>query len=256
MKHLSFAGLGVGGLLLAKATLLGQAAGSQGAIHGTVTTEKGEPVEGARVEVRGLGISAATRVDGSFRLEGVTPGRYWVMVTGGGVEPGRKAITVGGQSDHVLGFHVNPASEATASRRAAEMDSLDRAFTERRKASLDGVFLTRDDIARSGEPQLGAVLANYLVQTSSRSAVRGGGTNCAPYESWVWQQVRAQGRFMQDPQAYPYVSLNGARPFRGRALYEFDPDDVEALEFYRGGGSSFGYITSSAECGLVIIWTK
>ena len=116
--------------------------------------------------------------------------------------------------------------------------------------------MTRDDIERSGEPQLGAVLSNYLIQTSPRSAVRGGGATCAPYETWVWQQVRATGRSLPDPQAYPYISVNGARPFRGRALYEFDPDDVEALEFYRGAGPSFGYITTSAECGLVIIWTK
>jgi hypothetical protein len=135
------------------------------------------------------------------------------------------------------------------------VDSLYRSFEERLKSSLDGVFLTRDDITRSREPQLGAVLADYLVPTAPRSGVRSA-ANCAPYESWLFQQARAQSRFSPDPNAYPYISVNGSRPFRGRALYEFDPDDVEALEFYRGAGPSFGYIPSSAQCGLIILWTK
>ncbi len=254
MRFAQLAGLGLGSLLV-QGTLVAQAAGTP-AVRGTVQTEKGESVEGARVEIRGLGISMETRADGSFRFEGLKPGRYWVTVTGGGVEPARKAITLKPDAERVLEFHLEPASEIVARRQAAQLDSLDRAFVDRMKASLDGVFLTRDDIQQSGEPQLGAVLANFLVQTGPRSAVPGGGASCAPYESWVWQQASASGRWMQDPQAYPYVSVNGARPFRGRALYEFDPDEVEALEFYRGGGSSFGYITSSAQCGLVIVWTK
>ncbi len=249
MRSASF-GLGV--LLLATGAV---AQSKLAAIHGSVRTQKGEAIEGASVEIKGTGVSAITRADGSFRLEGLKPGRYWITVKRDGLEPSRKAVTLVGDEDRAMELHLAPVSAAESERLNTEVDSLYRSFKARLKSSLDGVFLTRDDITRSREPQLGAVLADYLVPTTPRTGVRAG-ANCAPYESWLFQQARAQSRFSPDPNAYPYISVNGARPFRGRALYEFDPRDVEALEFYRGAGPSFGYITSSAQCGLIILWTK
>lgn len=242
------------GLLVGATVALAQSA-RQAAIHGTVQTEKGEAVEGASVDIKGTGLSTITRSDGTFRIEGVKPGRYWITVKREGLDPSRKAVTLSADEDRGLKVHLNPVSATVSQRRNGELDSLYRAFEERLESSLDGVFLTRDDIARSREPQLGAMLADYLVQMAPRSGA-GAGANCAPYESWVFQQTGTQSRFASDPNAYPFISVNGARPFRGRALYEFDPADVEALEFYRGSGPSFGYITSSAQCGLIILWTK
>jgi hypothetical protein len=227
----------------------------QAAIHGSVLTEKGEAVEGASVDIKGTGLSAITKGDGTFRVEGVKPGRYWITVKRDGLDPSRKAVTLAAAEDRAMDLHLTLVSAAVSDRRNSEIDSLYRTFEERLKSSLDGVFLTRDDITRSREPQLGALLADYLVQMAPRCGVRAG-ANCAPYESWVFQQTQTRSRFASDPNAYPYISVNGARPFRGRALYEFDPDDVEAVEFYRGAGPSFGYITSSAQCGLIILWTK
>ena len=245
--------IGLGMLLVA--TVCWAQSTRQAAIHGSVQTEKGEAVEGATVDIRGTGLSATTKEDGSFRVEGVKPGRYWITVKRDGLDPARKTVTLLADEDRVIEVHLSPVPAGISERRSSELDSLYSEFAQRLKSSLDGVFLTRDDISRSREPQLGAVLADYLVQTAPRSAVRAG-ANCAPYEGWLFQQARAQSRFTADQNAYPYISVNGARPFRGRALYEFDPADVEALEFYRGAGPSFGFITSSAQCGLIILWTK
>lgn len=242
------------GMLLAATAGMAQSA-KHATVHGSVQTEKGEAIEGASVDIKGTGLSAITKGDGTFRLEGVKPGRYWITVKRDGLDPSRKAVTLEANEDRTVDVHLSPAAAGVSERRNSEIDSLSSAFEDRLKSSLDGVFLTRDDIARSREPQLGAVLANYLVQTAPRSGVRAG-ANCAPYESWVFQQSQTRSRFASDYNAYPYISVNGARPFRGRALYEFDPADVEALEFYRGAGPSFGYITSSAQCGLIILWTK
>jgi hypothetical protein len=248
----AWAGLGVS--LLSVVAAAGQSP-KLALVHGVVQTENGESVEGARVEIRDLGLSAVSRTDGTFRFESLRPGRYWITVSRSGLDPQRKAVTLEGNEDRLIDFHLSPVSPALSEKRTLEMDSLSRALAERLKSSLDGIFLTRDDIARSRQPQLGAVLANYLIQTAPRSAVRSG-ANCAPFDSWVSQQARANSRFLSDPQAYPFISVNGGRPFRGRALYEFDPTEVEALEFYRGAGPAFGYIPSSAQCGLVIVWTK
>ena len=107
MRFSRFAAPGLSTLLV-HSTLIAQSAGAP-LVRGMIRTDKGEPVQGAQVEIRGLGIGTATRADGSFRLENVAPGRYWVTVTGGGVEPGRKAITVGAEpADRMLDFHLNP----------------------------------------------------------------------------------------------------------------------------------------------------
>ncbi len=225
------------------------------AIRGVVQTEKGEPIEGARVELKGAGLSAMTRADGSFRLADIKPGRYWITASRSGLDPRRVAVTLEPAQERSLEFHLSPLPPSLSEARTVELDSLYREFAERLESSLDGVFLTRDDIERSRQPQLGAVLAHYLVQTSPRSAVRSG-SSCAPYESWSSQQVTRGSRLPSEWQAYPYISVNGARPFRGRALYEFDPGDVVAVEFYRGAGPSFGYIPTSTQCGLAIVWTK
>lgn len=245
----------IGLAMLMGATAVAAQSAKQAAIHGSVQTDKGEPIELVSVDLKGTGLSAITRSDGTFRIEGVKPGRYWITFKREGLDPSRRAVTLRADEDRPIEVHLVPVAAATSERRNAEVDSLSSAFEVRLKSSLDGVFLTRDDITRSHEAQLGAVLGDYLVQVSPRSGVRAG-ANCAPYESWLFQTARAQSRFAPDPNAYPYISVNGARPFRGRALYEFDPDDVEALEFYRGAGPSFGYIASSAQCGLIIIWTK
>ncbi len=245
-----------GGLALAllAGALAGQAPNPQRAasLHGLVQTGKGEPVEGARVELQGTGLSTVSRPDGSFRIDGVPPGRYWLTVARASLDPSRRTVTLEPEEERQLEFVLEPAAPPVSAARAAAMDRQFREFAERLRNSLDGVFLTQDDITRSRQPQLGAVLSHYLVQTTPRSGVRAA-PGCAPYESWVWA---GSGRSAFDWSSYPYISVNGERPFRGRALYEFDPADVIAVEFYRGAGPSFGYLPTSAQCGLAIVWTK
>lgn len=229
-------------------------------IHGVVKDVSGQTIEGARVEVQGLGVSALTGADGSFQIEGIKPERYWVTARGPGLEPQRRAVTLEHGEDRELGFALIHVPVRLSETQAGEMDSLYRDFVERLEHSLDGVFLTRDDIDRSRQPLLGQVIAHYLIPLAPRTAVRfrdpamgSTSTGCAPWESWMVQQSR---RLAPDPQAYPFISLDGARPFRSRALYEYDPRDVEAIEVYRGAAAYFNSVPTAGQCGLVIIWTK
>ena len=68
--------------------------------------------------------------------------------------------------------------------------------------------------------------------------------------------VAALARVLYEPAPEPYVSINGARPMQGRALYEIPPQDVEALEVYRGAESYFNLLPTTTQCGVVIIWTR
>src|SRR5262245_48949807 len=96
-KRVGFIGLG----MLASATV-GWAQSKQAAGHGSVQTEKGEAIAGASVDIRGTGLSAITKEDGTFRVEGVKPGRYWITVKAGGLDPSRKAVTLSADEDRLL----------------------------------------------------------------------------------------------------------------------------------------------------------
>ena len=57
-------------------------AGTSGKIAGKVThTETGEPLAGANVIIRGLGMGAATNIDGDYFILNVPPGVYEVETT-------------------------------------------------------------------------------------------------------------------------------------------------------------------------------
>ncbi|MGQ0702563.1 MAG: TonB-dependent receptor [Gemmatimonadales bacterium] len=229
-------------------------------LFGVVQSTGGDPIEGARVEIRGLGRAGITQSDGRYALDSIRPGRYWVTVQRTGFGPARRAITLDGGDDRALDFSLDPLQAMVSEARAREEDRLYREFSERMESSLEAYFLTRDDIARSRQPLLGAVLAHYLIPTGPRTAVRyrdpGTGftrSGCGPWESWVGGNAR---RVLYDPAPEPFVSINGARPLQSRALYEIPPQDVEALEVYRGAESYFNVVPTETQCGVVVIWTR
>lgn len=68
-----------------------RAAGAEGAgsIAGHVRTARDEPVAGAAVALDGAPAATRTAADGSFRLDGVAPGRHRIEVVAEGYEAGR-----------------------------------------------------------------------------------------------------------------------------------------------------------------------
>lgn len=252
-------GLGIGMLGV---PLASQNDKSRAQVHGVVQDLKGEAVPGARIGLQGSELSALSGENGTYRIERIKPGRYWITVQAPGLDPQRRAVTLAGGEDRELAFALGQVPMRQSEIRAAEYDSLYRDFAARLKGSLDGVFLTRDDIDQSRQPQLGAVLGYWLVPLTPRTAVpyrnpslgftsRG----CAPWESWIVQNSRNRLN-PSEAERYPFISVNGERPFQGRALYEFDPQTIEAVEVYRGSAAYFTSAPTTTQCGVVIIWTK
>lgn len=81
-----------------------------GAITGVVRDAQGGGVNGARIEVEGMTITATTGADGSFNLPGVPPGLLAVCASAPSLTARGKAVTVvSGQSLAGVDFVLKPA---------------------------------------------------------------------------------------------------------------------------------------------------
>ena len=201
-------------------------------LHGMVQASA-QAVEGAQIEIKGLGPTVTTGASGSYRIDQIKPGRYWVMVQRVGLTPMRAAITLRPAEDRELRFELEPVPRKVSQQLASEQDSLYRDFTRRIESSFESYFLTRDDIEGSRQSMLHEVLAYHMIPLSPLSGSRYTTTGCTPF-----------------------VSVNGARPLRGRSLSEFRPQEVEAVEVYRGSAPLFGFTPTASQCGLIILWTQ
>ena len=250
MTYLTALGL-IAALSVPGAPLTGQTEKPPARLHGVVQDGKGAPVEGARIAVRDLDQVTVTAADGEYAFEAIRPGRYWVTIRGPGFDPQRRAITLESGEDRDLRFAMDPLAAPLAESRTREMDSLSADFRGRAESSLDRYFLTRDDIERSRQPVLGAVLRHYMVPLVPLTGLRYA-TGCAQFETRMVERARR----MSGGEEIPMISINGARPLRGRTLYEVEVNEIEAVEVYRGATSPMGFTSSENQCGLIIIWTK
>src|SRR5919206_2224608 len=98
MHYRKFLALACALALVALAPLAGAAAAAGGEIAGTVTDPKGAVVVGAQVsatDAAGKTATAATDNEGRFKLSGLAPGNYTVVVVSPGfVEARREQVAV------------------------------------------------------------------------------------------------------------------------------------------------------------------
>lgn len=99
-------------LFMSIAVLLpSQAAQAQaGRVEGRVAAaETGETLPGVNVGLAGTVLGAATDADGAYRIEGVAPGRYTVVVTAIGYAPAERAVTVEAGAAAEASFTLEPS---------------------------------------------------------------------------------------------------------------------------------------------------
>jgi hypothetical protein len=223
-------------------------AATRAVLRGTVQDLSGAPLEGAEVEVIGVGRKATTPATGAYRLS-VPEGRSWVIVRRIGFEPLRVALTFQAGTDRQIIFQLGRQPQ-----RLADVEVMSERLWERRYADFLwrsrlawGRFLTRDDIANARPSVLSDVVRRYLPYVSSQAFDLGplGGVGMLHASSTVRSTCA------------PLVSLNGASPIGAWAVNDFNPDDVEALEVYRDRHVPMELQNSvSTACGLVVIWLK
>ena len=228
-------------------------------ISGVVRDSAGTPIEMAEIRIAGTKLRTTSGLMGQFRLDDVPAGKFWFGVRRMGYAPLMTAITLrnGGRREFDVQLEPLPIglSEVKVKARSGYSGTGRYADFERRRRVAWGSFITRDDIAREKPPSLSWMLTRYLPGYS-------------PYDlDNAWQEFD-ESRFTQtsmDRTSFGRsrgcgvgVSVNGGMPM-GWGLNEFQPNDVEAIEVYRGRTSHFPAEFAHygrSYCNLIVVWLR
>lgn len=234
-------------------------------LRGSVQDTLGQPLEGAQVEILGEKETTTTGVNGDYRVEGIKPGKYWVVVRRIGYAPLRAALSFNRGDDRRIVFQLEPMAQNLPDVvvRAEDGRWMRRYqdFVWRSKSSF-GRFLTRDDIERAHANYLSDVVRRYLPWTTSDAFF----TPYFPDPSGLMARLDGSGATRSGSliaarngrNCSPAVSVNGARPVGGWAVNDFRPEDVEAIEVYRRSfDMPLEFSGWDGGCGgLVVVWLR
>jgi hypothetical protein len=226
-------------------------------LHGVVRDTARSPLEGAEVIIHSADRSASTSPAGVYRLEALSPGRYWVTVRRIGYVPLRAALTLESNQDREIVFELDAmalelpevqvwAQESWWARRFRE-------FSRRQKTAL-GRFVTRDDIERMNPIYLADLIQRYF--PFNRFDGFQPAWPVARHDWWTTSVFGRSSRFSNCP---PSISLNGGVPMSGWAVNDFHPEAVEALEIYRRASDIPVDLQMSGQgsgCGVVVVWLR
>jgi hypothetical protein len=224
-------------------------------LHGVVHDTARSPIAGAEVLIHSADRSASTSPAGAFRLDALSPGRYWVTVRRIGYAPLRAALTLEPNQDRQIVFELAekvrelPEVEVWAETWWARRF---REFSRRQKSRL-GRFVTRDDIDRIKPIYLADLVHRYSPFNRFNGFEPAWPVN--RHGSWVASTYARMNLFSSCP---PSISLNGASPMSGWAVNDFQPQSVEALEIYRRASDIPAELRmpNQAGCGLVVVWLR
>ncbi len=249
-----------------------EAAGNDtGTLTGTVVDRgTGDPVDGATVELPGLGQRAASNPLGKFTLPSLPPGKVAIRVSRMGYADAAGEVEI--QAGRIVSTEVALAVEpialepikVTAVRRRMELPGLED--FERRYNSGWGRFILEEEIQRRSPRKLTDVLWETGVEViGDGKEIRIRRTMCAPlvYLDGVklTHLSRAGG---PKPGGYlgamknPWPQPDAGPTFEAAdAVNLVHPSEVAAVEVYRGPAETPGkYIDSNSRCGVILIWTR
>lgn len=209
------------------------------------------PVRGAEVVIPSLTLRTVTDSLGRFRLEGIAPGRRGLRVNMIGYAPLRTAVEFSAGDTVELEIGISPSSEEMAAIEIVEAQNSQRQLLdfERRRATGTGEYLTAEDIRIRSRGRLSEALRTLngvsLLSTGSgvllvggRASGRGIGTCYTAVmldNVWVYDGDRTQS------------------PFNVNSL---NPDDIAAIEYYRGLSNTPVELQGIRNsCGVLAIWT-
>lgn len=237
--------LGMGGLVIpfVPGAPLSAQEGLPGRIVGRlVDHDKGNPVEGAELRIRGTGLTRVSDRNGRFEFESVPAGTrvlevshlsYRVRTDSLQVLPEQTLeVTVALSPDPLL---LDPLVVSVRSR-VLEASG----FYTRREQGLSGVLLTREQIEERNPARFTDLFVSI---PGARIAHRDGVGGSAV--------VFPRGNLMDGETCFPDVWVDGIITTIVD-LDQFNPDQVEGLEVYQGAGTPLRY---NSPCGAILIWT-
>lgn len=245
----------------------GAAAAQDAALRGTVRDRAGSvPVVGAQVLLPGLGRGALTDSVGRFAVEGIPAGTHDVQVQRLGYTPlqVRIAVSPGAAAEHTLLLAAAATPVAPVMVTAAAVPARMRAFEARRQRAT-GFFLTREQLDRQGDRKLAEIMRRAVPGLRMVSSGDGSGTFIATERGTGTTPGALSGKPPRP--CYAQVFMDGMRIY-GQSwgadatspppdLNSFAAQGIEAIEFYRPGGSTPPeFRTDTSQCGTLVIWTR
>lgn len=233
-------------LFVLTAALLVPAAGDAqdtlATVFGTVATEDGERLAGARVLLVGAGFEITTDAEGTFRFNDVPAGTYTLEVRVIGMPPTEAQIVVRAgerfEAEVVIPAQPPVLPEVVVEAERRRLPRYMQEFYERSRMG-GGFFITREDLEKRNPAVLSNVFrtvprVRVTRNRANRYELSVVGTSCMRY----W--------------------LNGALYQPGPlGIDEFSPDQIEGIEIYRSAAETPSRFNFRGEgCGVVVIWTR
>jgi hypothetical protein len=207
---------------------------------------------GAELAAPGLPGRAVTDWEGRFRLSGLPPGEreFTVRLPGLPATTFRTEILPHGPTELVLRLSTRlvprPALEVSVEREDARAAKLEGFY--RRRARGLGEFLDRDAITRRRPREV----SDLLRGVPGVIVIPGAGTT-----GDVVMRRSAPLLAHRDCRVGYFVDGIRIPPSEAFRLDELAPDDLEAIEIYRGVAEVPPiFLRTGEECGVVAVWTR
>ena len=227
------------GLLLASVALgsplLAQRLGS---IVGTVrVSEKGPPLEGARVTLIGTTLFVVTDAKGEFAFYGVTPGQYVIQASAIGHATLTSPIDVKPLETLKVEFETEPETFRLPELAVEERPNLPPDFVRRRQEGR-GRYYSRADIERRDPRTVGDLLRT----------VPGMRVDC---RGMVCRAVVARSPRGCQPSYW----MDGI-PTDAAVVWLQPPRDLDGVEVYSGPSETPPELERNSSCGAIVLWTR
>lgn len=218
-------------------------------IHGTVVDEKGEPVIGANISVKGMAKGNITDLNGKFTLKDVTP-QTILLVTYIGYLP--QEIEVG----NTTSFHIVLKENTQKLEEVIVVG-----YGTQRKRDLTGAIASvkTEELPKANHVSIGQMLSGQVagLKVMQTSAQPGGSI-----------EFRVRGNASVNASNEPLIIIDGIPSSGGvteqnshygggkkSSLNSINPNDIESIEVLKDASSTAIYGARAAN-GVIIITTK
>jgi len=215
-------------------------------ISGKVTDEKGQPLPGVSVQLKGTSTGTSTRTDGTFNIS--VPDQFAVLVFSY-VGYGRQEVPVGGQQHLTVKL---------ASSESALSEVVVVGYGTQQKGNILGAVTTmptgnliEKPLGRVEQALVGQMPGVQVKQQTGMPGqglsitVRGGGSVTAGTEPL----------YVVDGFPLDVVNNNGSGGFTASPLNNLNPNDIESIQVLKDAAAGAIYGSRAAN-GVVIITTK
>ena len=208
-----------------------------GGITGTVrSTERGAPIEGARVMLVGTTFAVITSARGEFSFHGLIPGKYLIRASAIGYATLTSPIEVKASETLEVDFEAEQEGVRLPEIAVKETPNLPSEFA-RRSESGGGRYMSRADIERRNAATVGDLLRTFP----------GMRVDCRFYPCRV-----SLARHRNCPMAY---WLDGA-PTEASTVLLQPPRDLDGVEVYSGLAETPPELFRPNTCGALVLWTR